>query len=130
MKKLSDEQIKKIKELRRAGLTIRQIATRIKMSPGTVFYYARSVKEVGHRKRAFKLIKQEIDTTEGIETTIYKIEGIEVALIHLPFIVICSDCKKEENHIWLCLDCGTFFCTSCGNDVNLKTLSRKEELLG
>jgi hypothetical protein len=37
-------------------------------------------------------------------------------LIRFPCTYFCPWCKREQNHAWLCLDCGEFILAECGEE--------------
>jgi len=143
MTKLSEERINKIKELRRDGLSFRDIEKRLGISYATAFYYGRDTQVNNHHPKVSVHIKKMVEAqrteikkkaqkmigaVEGTAGIVREIDGTPLALVHLPYVIICPYCKKEGNHIWLCLECGGGLCTNCWEDIDLKIVPRKEEL--
>lgn len=140
-RKLSDEQISKIKEFRRKGLSTRSIAERLQVAPATVFYYCRDVeiKENIHEDAKEKAARLKIrkKTAELLEKAIgkgfvraylYRVDGLQYALVCLGFVLVCPHCGAESRHVWLCVDSGDFFCLDCRGSIDIKTVPRKKEL--
>ena len=130
MKRLSEGQIKRIRELRGTGLSFRQIGRRLEIPHTLAFYYAKDVPNVERKvhekiqERATHLLDQ-INKMKGAASKIYEIEGIPTALVHLPVTVTCPHCGKGDNHLWLCMQCGVFVCMGCGKDIDLKVVARE-----
>jgi len=36
--------------------------------------------------------------------------------IHFPYTYFCPGCRREQNHAWLCLDCGRFIPAECDTE--------------
>lgn len=140
MKKLPDEQIRKIRELRERGLSFRQIEAQLGISYGTAFYYARDTKKhharvqihiekMGEEEREQLKRKTEemVRAIGGAGSAVFEFDGTSLALVHLPYTIICHDCGAENNHVRLCLECGGGLCVECWSDIDIKTAQRKEE---
>jgi hypothetical protein len=46
-----------------------------------------------------------------------EIETDEGLILHLPHAVICPRCKNTDVHVFLCLICGEWVCTECGETI-------------
>ena len=137
MAKLSEKKAEKIKWLKRQGFSTREIAKRLEIAPATAYYYAREIdpeKSKIHaewRKKGLQILKKQLGKTEGIGMGVEKVEGVPFALVHLGFTVICPYCGSEEDHVYLCLECGRCLCVGsedCVKEFDLKTAQRKEEV--
>jgi len=140
MKKLSDEQIKKAKELRQRGLSFREIEKQLGISYGAAFYYARDTEKHHARVQIHIEGMSEEEKAEltrktaemvraigGAGSAVFEFDGTSLALVHLPYTIICHDCGAENNHVRLCLECGGGLCVECWSDIDIKTAQRKEE---
>ena len=141
-RKLSEVKIKKIKELRRAGLSVNEISRRLQVAPATVFYYARdvdteknetpSVITANNLELLTRLMKRSAHTASLFATIL--IDGLRFTQIDIPFTIVCPYCGIEQSRIGFCIDSGEFFCVGterkggCGKNIDLKTAPRKEEL--
>ena len=100
--------------LRRSGLTIRVIAAVVDVPKSTV-----------HRL----LAKQPYIPV--IENNPVVLEGHKLFMIHFPYIFNCPGCGLEQNHAWLCVDCGCLIPTECSeNEACAKGFNIKEFVWG
>lgn len=125
MRKLSDETIGKIKELRKEGLTVREIGERLRLSPATVFYYARDITKGSEYEEQNRIKQAKIREAEVLTD----VEGYEALSLYLPYTIICPHCGKEQDTIALYYDTGNLYC-ECGKKIDLRVAPRKEELFG
>lgn len=116
-RRLSDGTIKKIKELRRKGLSFNEIGKRLQLPGATTFYHARDE----------SIEKKPITKSSDIDG---KMLGNAWAVrVELPFTIICPGCGEELKEIGFLFDSSTFQDTlNCGAVINLRTAPRKEEL--
>ena len=111
------DKILQIKTLRKQGLTIREIAERTGIPRSTIHKMLENVQ-----------VKGEPETEVEPEVDIDKLQ-----LIHLPYIYFCPRCGREQNHVFLCLECGKFLPADCLDDAcyeeafDLSQVKRKQE---
>jgi hypothetical protein len=51
---------------------------------------------------------------------VYKAAEIQTddsMVLHLPHALVCPRCKKTDIHVFLCLLCGDWVCTECGETI-------------
>lgn len=140
MKRLSDEEKKQIKELRERGLSFREIEKQLGVSYGACFYHSRGVEKHQPRVQIHienmsdkdkaeleKRTSKMVEVIGGKGSTVFEIDKTQLALVHLPYVIVCSECGAEESHVYLCCECGDPLCVKCFGDIDLKTAQRKEE---
>lgn len=140
MKRLSDEQVKKVRELRERGLSYREIEKQTGISYGAAYTYGKEtakhhakvqihIEGMGEKGRAEleRKTREMVEMIGGAGSVVFEFDGTQLALVHLPYTIICPECGAENNHIQLCLDCGGGLCVECWSDIDIKTAQRKEE---
>ena len=43
-------------------------------------------------------------------------EGLKFYFVHLPCTFFCPECRLEQNHAWVCGDCGMLIPATCGEN--------------
>jgi hypothetical protein len=41
------------------------------------------------------------------------IDGHKFLMIHFPYTFLCPECRLEQNHAWLCVECGVLIPAEC-----------------
>ena len=110
-----------ILRLKRQGLTIRDISNETGIPRSTVHKIIRS--------------SPSEDNNDGqVAFNGYADNGRSL-LVHLPYNYFCPGCGGEQNHAWLCLECGIFFTAECDEDFccvdgfDLSDVTRRAELI-
>lgn len=88
-----NDRLQEVIRLRAKGLTVRQIGQEVNLPKSTVHKF---LKGIGIRR-----------CEEGF-------------LVHLPYTYFCPNCGREQNHAWLCLECGKFLPAECSEDACYK----------
>lgn len=94
-----------IRTLRAQGLSIRDISKRTKIAKSTVH----------------KILKinpdKDTDMRQAVPDRV-KIGRLEFQFVHMPFHYFCPSCEMEQNHAWLCFECGGFIPAECDCSVH------------
>jgi hypothetical protein len=90
-----DNRIIEVRNLKKQGLTIREISQRTGIPKSTV-----------HNLLGSSGANVQMDEDAEVDTKNFR-------LIHLPYDFRCPSCGQKQNHVFLCLECGKCIPTEC-----------------